>query len=363
MKIGVIGAGAISDIYLSNMINRFENTEVIAVAAAHLERAKIKADKYGIKALTVDELLSDPQIEMVVVLTPVGTHYELIKSALLAGKHVYTEKTVTDDLLKAHELLSLADENGLYLGSAPDTFLGSAWQNARFAIDSGILGDINSFSISANRDNDILTSMFSFLREPGAGILFDFGVYYMTTLVSLLGPVKSVAGKIAMPYPKHRNILKDSPEYGQEFDTPNESQVSAVICLENGITGTLHIDADSNCYDAAIYAIYGTKGVLYLSDPNEFGGKISFVENPKSWSVPEKIEVIDQYTLNADNSRGIGPSDMADAIANHRNCRASKEMACHVLEVLSSIMESSKNNTFVDIKSTCLRPEPLPPEA
>ena len=128
MKTAVVGCGAISDIYLQNMINRFQNIEVVACCAKHFENAKKKAEKYGIKACTYEEILQNTSIEMVVVLTPASTHYELIKQALMAGKHVYTEKTMTVTLEEAKELISLANEKGLYLGSAPDTFLGAALQ-------------------------------------------------------------------------------------------------------------------------------------------------------------------------------------------------------------------------------------------
>lgn len=356
LRVGVIGAGAISDIYLSNMINRFDNLEVVCVAARHIERAKVKAEKYGIMACTTDELLKDKSIDMVVVLTPVGTHYELIKAALLAGKHVYTEKTMTDDPAKAKELLDIANEKGLYLGAAPDTFLGGAWQNARAAVDKGLLGEIHSFVISGNRDNDVLTGMFPFLREKGAGILYDYCVYYMTTLVSILGSVAEVSGMLQTPYTKRVGIIKDTPDFGKEYETPNESEVAAVIRLENGITGTLHVDAESNASDRSFYAIYGTKGILYLTDPNGFGGDILFYPNPKNWDevVPEKIDIYKDF---CDNSRGIGPSEMADAIINKRPCRPSKEMAYHVLEILAGIMESNEKHEFVKIESTCERPE------
>ena len=114
MRVGVIGAGAISDIYLENMINKFDQLEVKCVAANHIESAQKKAEKYGIKACTTQEMLDDPEIDLAVVLTPVGAHYGLIKQALLAGKHVYTEKTIADDVDKAKELVALAKEKGLY---------------------------------------------------------------------------------------------------------------------------------------------------------------------------------------------------------------------------------------------------------
>lgn len=357
INVGVIGSGAISDIYLTNMINRFDNLEVCAVSARRYENAVKKANKYGIKAYTNEQMFEDDDIEMVVVLTPVSTHYGLIKAALLAGKHVYTEKTITDDPVLAKELLDIAGEKNLYLGAAPDTFLGGAWQTARKAIDDGMLGTINSFAISGNRDNDVLTAMFPFLREPGAGILYDYSVYYMTTLVSLLGPVSEVGAMIAAPVTSRKCIIKESAEYGQEYATPNESEVSAIIKLESSVTGTFHVDAESHVNDKAFYAIYGTKGILYLTDPNGFGGEVVFLNNPKDWSVPNEPEKLEYYKDYCDNSRGIGPSEMADAILTGRKCRASKELAYHVLDVLNSMLLSNDKKSIVQVKSSVERPE------
>ena len=359
MRVGVIGAGAISEIYLTNMINRFDNLEVAAVAARHIERAQRRAEQFGLRACTVDEMIDDPSIEMVVILTPVGTHYQLIRQALMAGKHVYTEKTITDDLEKAKELARIADERGLYLGCAPDTFLGAALQTARAAIDDGLLGEIHSFAISANRNNDVLLSMFSFLREPGAGVLRDYGVYYLTALTSLLGPVARVAGFIGTPYRTHINILP-GPEYGKVMDTPNESQVSAILKMRSGVAGTFHIDTDSKLQDEAYFTIYGTKGILYLTDPNQFGGEVIFhPNNGTDWRKTAEPVRLWNFTPYADNSRGVGPSEMAAAIEEHRPCRASKEMAVHVLEVLDAILAGGEDGQFVDVGSVFERPAPL----
>lgn len=359
-RVGVIGSGAISDIYLSNMIEKFDRLEVIAVASKHLENAKKKAEQYNIKACTVEELLADESIDMVVNLTPASAHYELIKAALLAGKHVYTEKTITDDVDKAKELLQLADEKGLYLGSAPDTFLGAALQTARGVIDAGTLGEIHSFVISANRNNDLLLSVFSFLREPGGGILHDYAVYYMTALVSLLGPVARVGGIVGRPYPQHKNIMPMSPQFGQMMDTPNESQVSAIVQLQNGITGTLHMDADSNLRDEAYFAIYGTKGILYLTDPNQFGGTVRFLPSSMDPRNAPKATELWNFSQYSENSRGIGPAEMAEAIFEGRANRATKEMAAHVLEVLTGILNGGEKGAFTDITSTCELPKPMP---
>ena len=361
VHVAVIGSGAISDIYLQNMINRFDILQVDAICANHFENAQKKAEKYGIRACTYEEILTDKSIEMVVNLTPNCVHYELIKKALLAGKHVYTEKTLTDDLENAKELLAIADEKNLYLGSAPDTFMGAAFQTAREIIDSGRIGDIHSFAAAANRDNDLLLSMFSFLRMPGGGVCFDYAVYYMTVLISLLGAVDRVAAIVRTPYPTHKNIVPQHPEYGKMMDTPNESQVYAILQLENGIGGTFHLNADTVMDDQAFIAIYGTKGILYLPDPNQFGGKIKLL--PKSeypdFSHPTQKEEIPVTFGFADNSRGIGPAEMAYAIRQGRKNRASKELAYHVMEVLDAMLRSGKTGTFEKINSTCEKPEPL----
>ena len=362
LRVGVIGAGAISDIYLQNMTSgRFPQLEVAAVAANHIEHARAKADKYGLAACTTEELLADESIDLAVILTPVGAHYELIKKALLAGKHVYTEKTMTDDPAKAAELLALAAERGLYLGAAPDTFLGAAWQTARSAIDGGMLGEITGFSVAANRDNRVLLALFPFLRQPGAGVLYDYGVYYLTALVSLLGPVARVGGMTGHPYESMLNTVPGSAGFGQSMAAPNESRVSAVLQMQSGVTGTLLIDADSHIVDQAHFAIYGSRGILYLTDPNQFGGTVRFLPNVTSWDQPVKATELWNFSTYGDNCRGLGPAEMADAILAGRPNRASKEMAYHVLEVLSGILRCGEKGGFADIDSACERPTAMEP--
>lgn len=360
LYVGVIGTGAISDIYLKNMSQKFNNLELEAIASKHFENAVRKAEEYGIKAQTTEELIHNPKVDLIVILTPVGSHYELIKAALLAGKHVYTEKTITDNLVNAKELIDIANEKGLCLGSAPDTFMGAAYQTAQRAIDSGLIGEVNSFAISANRDNNLLLSLYPFLREPGAGVLFDYAVYYITALVSLIGPVERVGAISGTPYKTYVNIIPGMPEYGKVMDSPNESRVSAILMMKNGISGTMHIDCNNIIEDQVYFSIYGTKGILYMTDPNAFGGEVKFLPNsldPRIKTEPISLWNFSEYS---ENSRGIGPSDLADAVINCKKSRASKELAYHVLEILESIMHCGEKGAFIDIKSSCEKPEPMP---
>ena len=360
MGTGVVGCGAISDIYLTNMIQKFSNLEVISCCANHLEHAEKKAAKYGIRACTYEEMLKDASVELVVILTPAPTHEELIRRALEAGKHVYTEKTMTLSPQTAAELLKLTDEKGLYLGSAPDTFLGAALQTARKAIDEGVLGEVTSFELCANRDLDILASLFTFLRMPGGGICYDFGVYYLTALVSLFGPVAEVTAVVRNRAEKRINPVPGHPEYGQEFTYSNESQVFSILTLQNGVTGTFSVNGDSISNDQSVFTIYGKKGILKLTDPNNFGGKVRLLPAAAGFEEQPEEKVLDYGFSYEENSRGVGPAEMAEAIFEGRKNRAGKEMAYHVLDVIDTIMKSSKSGSREKVASTCERPCPLP---
>lgn len=359
VTVGVIGAGTISDIYLKNMTQRFPILNVKSICASHLENARRKAEQYGLRACTLEEMLSDPEIEMVVNLTPAHAHYAIIKQALRMGKHVYTEKTITDSLETTRELVQLAHEKGLRLGAAPDTFLGCAIQTARKAIDDGLIGQVTSFAMVSNRDATFMGSFNKFRREPGGGACYNYVVYYITALVSLLGAVDSTVAMVETPVTQRVNILPGSPEFGQTIQTPNESQVYALLRLRSGVCGTFHLNEESALADQAYFAIFGTKGILYLPDPNYFGGLVRFCPNSYDISSPSQPVALEPRFDYEDNARGIGPAELAESIRAGKESRVGPELACHVLEVLSAMMESGKTNRCCSIHSDCSRPEPM----
>ena len=356
IRTAVIGCGMISGIYLENMVQRFQNLEVVACCDTDPARADARAEAYGIESRTLEQILEDPSIEMTVILTPAPTHYRLIRSALNAGKHVYTEKTMAVTPGEATRLCELADRKGLYLGAAPDTFLGAALQKARLLLDEGVLGEITSFNICANRDLNYFTSYYRFLRLPGGGICYDYGVYYLTALVSLLGPIATVCATVDNPHPVRIDQNPDSPDFGQPFAYENESRVTALLETESGIPGTFTLNGESIHEDLALFTLYGTKAVLKLSNPNYFGGSLELV---RFEGAEPKTEAVENDLPFSENCRGIGPSEMADAILSGRQNRANKEQACHVLDIIGTIMESSEKRCFLPVKTTCSRPEPL----
>lgn len=361
VRAAIVGCGSISDIYFKNMMKENTSLEVTACCAKHMESAGRQAAKYGVSACTYEEILADETIEMVVILTPAPTHYELIFQALQAGKHVFSEKPLTDKLEDGKKLLQMADEKGLYLGAAPETFLGACFQTARKAIDEDMIGEITSFTICGNRDMDIFASVYLSLRLPGGGICFDYGVYYLTALISLLGPIDKVFA-LAKNYKKERmNIYPESPDYGKTFTYDNESQVNAVIQMENGVMGNFALNGDSNVKDLGEFMIYGKKGVLRLGDANLFGGKVTFIPNDHNmahWDL-DMSKVLENISPITGNHRGIGPAELAYAILSGKKSRVSKELPYHVLDTISQMMKSSETGKMETVESTCERPEML----
>jgi predicted dehydrogenase len=353
VKTAVIGCGAISDIYLSNMINKYATLDVLACCASHRENAEKKAAQFGIRPASTDEILADPEVELIVILTPPSTHYDLVKKALLAGKHVYTEKPFSLKLEQAEELLALAEDKGLLLGSAPETFLGSAIQTGRRALNSGKIGEVTSFHVVGNRNISILAGLNKYMRQPGGGICYDYGVYYLTALVSLLGSIKEVYAKVGNFQRVRKNPVTISPEFGQDYIYENEAQVNAILTGESGVVGTFSLNGDSAAIDHGYFTIHGTKGILRLGDADLFGTEVAYMPEgyfSGSWQTLEPVSTL------SDNCRGLGVAQLAKCIREGGEPLASGRMACHVLDIVEKIMESGRSGRVCTTETACERP-------
>jgi predicted dehydrogenase len=355
VKTAIVGCGAISDAYLNTMINKFKILDLVACCDRNPEKAEATAQKYGGKVLTLDEILADDSIEVVVNLTTPTAHYPVIRQLLEAGKHVYTEKVLSVELEHAAELVRIADQNNLYLGAAPDTFLGSAIQTARYVVDSGLLGDITSCFCALTRDGDILNRAFPFTTKPGGGIGFDVGIYYLTALLSILGPVKEVSGVVQTRRP-------DRPDYslehfGESFRVECENLMAATIQFDCGTIGNLLFDSNSVFIlpEKPSVVLFGTMGVMYMADPNSFGGDVRVIL--KGNNEPFTMQ---QSHAFGNECRGLGVAEMAWSLRMGRKNRANKEMAYHALEVLHGIVKSSETKSNQAMKSTFEKMPPLP---
>ena len=355
VKTAVVGCGAISDAYLSTMMNRFKILEVVGCCDRNPEKAQAQAQKYSLKVLSIEEILVDDAIELVVNLTTPMAHYAVIKQLLEAGKHVYTEKVLAVELEQAAELVKIAAEQKLYLGAAPDTFLGSAIQTARYVVDSGMLGEITSCYCALTRDGDLLNRTFPFTTKPGGGIGFDVGIYYITALLSILGPVKEVSGIVRTRNPERPDYTLE--HFGESYLIECENLMAGTLQFECGTVGTMLFDSNSVFIlpEKPHVVLCGTLGIMTMADPNRFGGdvKVFLKGNSEPFTLPSSFAF-------SDECRGLGVAEMAWSMRMGRNNRANKEMAYHALEVLHGIVKSSVTKSNQIMQSTFENMPPLP---
>ena len=355
MNVGVIGCGNISEIYLKNAV-LFQDLRITACADQRPEAAKEKAEKHGIRHLSVEELLADPSIEIVLNLTTPQSHTEINRRALEAGKHVYSEKPYGLDRESGVAILELAKRNHLRTGCAPDTFLGGGHQTCRSLIDQGLIGRVvagTAFMLCHGHESWHPAPGFYYLK--GGGPLFDMGPYYITALVNLLGPVRKVVSVNTRSTDLRTGIKVN---FRKTFPVEVDTHVAAILEFVSGAVITLITSFDvwkhSSYRDIELY---GTEGALHIPDPNTFNGEIRFFKAGlcADWAVADN-----PFSYN-ENMRALGLADMAKAIATNREHRCSGALAYHVLDVMCSILQAGQNGSAVMLESSCERPAPLPP--
>jgi predicted dehydrogenase len=352
-KIGVIGCGNISNAYFATNA-KFSFFEITACADLNLDAAKAKAEQWNIaKACSVDELLADPEIGFIINLTIPQAHGPVMLRCLEAGKSVYTEKPFTVTREEAQKIMALAQKKGLRVGSAPDTFLGGAHQTCRKLIDEGAIGDVvavTAFMMCGGHENWHPSPEFYY--KKGGGPMFDMGPYYLTDLVQLIGPIQTVSGHTRIT--ATQRTITSQPLAGKVMDVEVPTHISGSMQFENGAIGTLVMSFDVKAHSLPHIQIHGTKGSLFVPDPNGFGGE---VELRLPGQEPQKVELTHGYT---DNARGIGMADMVLAMQTGREHRANDRLAYHVLDVMHAFHDSSDEKRHIDIQSSCQRPAMLP---
>ncbi|MGN6102730.1 MAG: Gfo/Idh/MocA family protein [Devosia sp.] len=366
--VGIMGAGVISKQYLT-FAPLFADFEVRGVADLIPERAATRSREHGVPQLTPEALLADPSIDVVVSLTQPQQHFGVLMSALEAGKHAYTEKPFALSREQGELLKRKADEKGLRVGSAPDTFLGGAHQQVRQLIDAGRIGQVTSGTaivMSKGMENWHPDPFFFF--QPGGGPILDVGPYYVADFVQLIGPVKRVTafGSITR---KERPITSDtSPSFGKTIHVTTPTTIHAALEFENGAVITLIGSWEVYGHGHAPIELYGTGGTLYVPDPNFFGGDITVGdrEGQKAmidpWDHPLGVPNEDRPNRPQANYRSAGIADFVRAIDEGRPARCGVDFVLHVSDVLTSILRSIESGRAETIETTCERPAPLLPE-
>jgi predicted dehydrogenase len=353
-RIGIVGTGVISGTYLDHLA-KLPGVEVVAVADLDVTRAQAVAEKNpGIRALSSDDLLADPDVDIVLNLTIPAAHAPVHMAALQAGKHVYGEKPLAVNLAEAEPLLKVAAANNLRIGCAPDTVLGTGTQTARVALDRGDIGVPTAATASfVTPGHELWHPAPEFYYQAGGGPLLDMGPYYVTSLVTLLGPVRRVSGRAGRS--KEQRKIHTGPRAGEIFPVEVPTHVTGVLEHESGALTTVLMSFDVWAARLPRIEIHGTEGSLSVPDPNTFDGLVEIATaTAREWT---EVPVAGGY---AGTGRGVGVADMARAIRNGGPHRADGLLAFHVLDVLESLLESAAQDQPMDVASTVDRAAAVP---
>lgn len=353
VKVGIIGCGNISEIYFKNAA-KFGILEVIAAADLIPERVDAKAEAFNIPHVyySGEELLQNPEVELVINLGVPKVHAELCLAALKAGKHVYVEKPLALTRAEGQAILNLANKKGLLVGGAPDTFMGAGIQTCRKIIEDGWIGQpIAGTAFMVTPGHERWHPDPEFYYQEGGGPMFDMGPYYLTALINLLGPIKRISGSTKISYAER--TITSKAKYGQKIKVEVPTHVAGTFDFASGAIVSMITSFDVWGANLPRIEIYGTKGSLSVPDPNTFGGPVKIKLANSDWM---ELPLTHGYS---ENSRGLGVADMAYAIRTGRKHRANGELTYHVLEAMHGIHDAANSGQYYYMQSNCSKPEPL----
>jgi predicted dehydrogenase len=352
LTVGIVGCGNIAPRY-ATWCPRYDTIDLTACADLDPARAEALAAEFGLRAMSVDALLSDPAIDIIVNLTPPAAHAAVSLAIIGAGKHVYSEKPLALTVSDGERILAAAEQAGVRVGCAPDTFLGGGLQTCRSLIDAGAIGrPVAAAAFLAGHGPESWHPNPHFFYRRGAGPLYDVGPYYLTALVNLLGPIERVSGLARISFAER----VANSAYWQDERLPVEvpTHVSATLDFASRVVGTAVFSFDIWAHHLPRIEVYGSEGTLNAPDPNFFSGPVELYRADEgSWrEVP--------LTHSEDVERGLGVADMAGAIMAGEPHRASGRLALHILEVMEAIGAASSRSQMVGITHAVERPAPLP---
>ena len=363
LGIGIIGCGNISTSYL-RLAPLFKGLEVRAVADVNMDAARARAAEFGTRAQSVEDLLANKDVDIVINLTVPDAHYPVSKQILEAGKHAYSEKPLVLTLEQGTTLRDLAQAKGLSVGCAPDTFLGGAHQQARALLDEGRVGDIIAGAAAVqNHGMEAWHPNPDFFYLPGGGPMLDLGPYYVANLINLLGPVRRVGALTSIP--ERERTIANGPRLGQKVPVKTPTNIHALLEFVSGATIQLSTSWDVWHHKRNHFELYGTEGTLYVPDPNFFGGTVEVagkngtVETIAPWNHP--FGRVNQQHNGRDlaNYRTAGLADMAVAHLEGREHRCSLERTLHGVEIMTACIQSGATGQFVTMTTSCTRPAAL----
>ena len=368
-KVGLIGCGHIAETYF-RAHKYFNNFRIIKCADINHLAAKKCAKTYKIKALSVKNLLKDKEIEIILNLTVPKAHFEVSKRALLNNKHVYTEKPMAINLKDGKELLKISKIKRLYIGNAPDTFLGGGNQKSKEILEKNFIGKINLGNIifAYPGVQSYHPNPEPWFAKKEGGPVIDMGPYYLTALVNLLGPAKQVWGSFM--WNKKKRIIGIGPRKGSSIKVLCPTTYLGTIFFNSGAIIRFTLSFDVIAHHRNHIELYGSKGSILVPDPNMFGGSVytckklggTWKEHKTNKMYLGKINIrqkslrANEAPINA-NYRGVGLAEMAYCIQNNKKHRCNGDLSFHVLDIIQSIMIAAKKRKRINIKSSCSIPK------
>lgn len=360
LGIGFIGTGNISSAYLRAILGHenmagFPVLDIKGLADMRPEASQARAAEFGLRSMSIDEMLASPDIQLIINLTIPRAHVEVGLKALASGKHVYSEKPLGINFAEGKTLLDAANKAGLRIGSAPDTFLGGSHQQARAVVDSGALGQIvGGTAFFQCPGHEAWHPDPAFYYDIGGGPVLDMGPYYITDLVNLLGPIARVSA-MSSRLRNQRPVLSE-PKQGQIMDVKVDTHVTGSLGFANGAVVQVALSFDVPAHKHVPLELYGTEASLIVPDPNFFGGDVELRKRGRdeAWA---NVPVTQPYADG--NYRSMGVADMAQGILDNRPHRANGDLALHVLEVMEAFETASREGRTIDIKTPVERPAPL----
>jgi predicted dehydrogenase len=356
LRVGIVGIGNVAVQYLATF-PRLDGVRVTAVADLDHARAEAIADSVdhdGIRATSPAELFRAEDVDLVLNLTVPRAHADVSTRAIAAGKHVYSEKPLAMTTTEGRRILDAAAGAGVRVGCAPDTVLGTGLQTARHHLDAGTIGTpVAATACMVSPGPERWHPAPDFFYRAGGGPLLDMGPYYLTALVTLLGPVHRVAGMATMP--RNRRTIGSGPLRGTEVPVEVPTHVTGTLEHASGAVSTLLMSFDVWAAQLPRIEVYGSAGTLSVPDPNGFGGTVRLFHQDS----PEWTELADAAGY-ADGGRGCGIADLAGALDTGTAHRAGGELALHVLDVMESLLRSAEHGRTERITTDCTRPDPVP---
>jgi predicted dehydrogenase len=318
-----------------------------------VERAKAKAAEFQIpRVLSFEQILADPQVDVVLNLTVPRAHAQVSLAALEAGKHVYSEKPLATSVEEGRRLVEVAQQKKLRLGCAPDTFMGSGIQTARKLTEDGAIGRpvaFTAFMMCSGHEHWHPNP--AFFYEAGGGPMFDMGPYYLTALLNFFGPIRRVSALASVAIP-----VRHTPD-GKVIEVKTPDHISGSIEFESGVVGTIVTSFATRFpqYDTAQpITIYGTEGTLKVPDPNQFDGPVHVRRKDE-----EEFELVPPATP-VGYARSVGLADIALAISEDSAHRASAEQGFAVLEAMEGFLKSAHTGRAIATAAPYAKPAAMP---